>query len=199
MNKEQISSIAQKLFFEKGTKAVSIDDIAKELGMSKKTIYNFFTSKDEIVEYEIDKHINQHTCDISNIKNDSKNAIDELLMIYRMNYEQHNLMKPVFISDIQRHYPLSWKKLENFFGECIPNTISENIKRGQDEGLYRLGINIEFISFLYFKSIFTLIEYFTSQKKLSIAELDKEHLYYHINAIGTPKGIRYLDKIKLDY
>lgn len=196
--KEKISLIARNLFFQNGTKAVSIDDIASELGISKKTIYNHFESKDEIVEYEIDKHIIDHTCDIDSVKSLAKNAIDELIRIYRMNYEQHHQMKPVFISDIRKFYPQSWVKLENFFGECIPNTIADNIRRGQEEGFYRLGINVEFISYMYFKSIFNQIDFFTLQKKYSIVELDKEHLYYHINAIGTKKGIKYLDKIKID-
>jgi TetR/AcrR family transcriptional regulator, cholesterol catabolism regulator len=196
--KDKIACTAEKLFFQLGTKAVCIDDIATELGISKKTIYTCFASKDEIVDFNINKHIEKHTTDLDDIKVLSKNAIEELILIYRSNYEQHVKMKPIFVSDIKKLYPQCWVKLENFFIERIPNTISENLKRGQEEGNYRIDINIELISFLYFRSIFNLIDYFTIQKKYSIADLEKEHLYYHIHAIGTNHGIKYLDSFKLN-
>ena len=113
MNKDIILEFAQSLFYERGTKAVNVDDIAKGLGISKKTIYNFFSSKDEIVEYQIDEHIKHHICDIEAVKVDSQNAINELFLLYKMNCEQHKALKPIFIADIQKYYPSCWKKLEN--------------------------------------------------------------------------------------
>ena len=196
--REKIAYIAQKLFFQSGTKAVSIDDIAHELSIAKKTIYNFFESKDHIVRYLVDTHIERHHKYIDEIKEKSKNAIDELVMIYRMNCDQHETMKPIFISDIKKLYPECWADLESFVGKVVPNCIRENIFRGQQEGFYRENVNADFISYLYFKSIFLQLEYFAIQKKLSIIDLDREHLYYHVHAIGTTKGIKYLEKIKFE-
>lgn len=186
------------MFFQYGIKAVSIDDIAHELGMSKKTIYNFFGSKDEIIDHILDRNIEEYTCSYSGLVSQSKNAIDAIVHIYRMKCEQHDLIKPIFISDVQKYYPRVWEKLKGFYEIHILKTIQENIQRGQQEGLYRENINTDFVSYLYYKNIFSLIDYFSSQKKYSILELDKEYIYYHIHAIGTPKGIKYLDKINLE-
>lgn len=198
MSREAIIKTAEKLFFVRGTKAVSIDDVATELGMSKKTIYTFFASKDDIITSMLDLYMSNHTCDIETILKSSRNAIDELVAIYRLNFEQHTLLKPVFVFDIKKYHPSEWARLELFFSDCVYRTVFQNIERGQKEGLYRENINIDFISHLYFKSIFIIIDYFSIQKKYSIADLDQEHMYYHIHAIGTNKGIKYLDKIQFD-
>lgn len=198
MNKDKISELAQSLFFERGIKAVNMDDIAFALGISKKTIYNFFSSKDEIVAYEIDKHIVNHKIEFEKIFLNSQNAIDELRLIYQMNMRQHRIMKPVFVSDIQKLYQSCWKKLEQFLHEFISKNIASNIQRGHNEGLYKTELNIEFLSHQYYGGILNMIDYFSHQQKYSISDLQKEHIYYHIHGIGTAKGIKYLDKINFE-
>ncbi len=198
MNKESILNISRNLFFERGTKAVNMDDIATALGISKKTIYTHFSSKDEIVECEIDTHISEHACGIEVVKSKSKNAIDELRLIYQMDMETHQKMKPIFVADIQKYYPQCWRKLQDFFKTCVMKTIVENIQRGQGEGLYRTQIDIEFIASQYFHSIFNMVEFFAQQRTRSFGDLEKELMFYHINGIGTPKGIKYLDKINFE-
>lgn len=198
MNKESILELARTLFFERGIKAVNMDDIASALGISKKTIYAHFTSKDEIVECEIDSHISEHSCGIDRVKTLAKNAIDELRLIYQMDMETHRKMKPIFVTDIQKYYPHCWKKLQDFFKTCVLKTIVENMQRGQEEGLYRCTIDIEFIASQYFHSIFNMVDFFAQQRSRSFGELEKELMYYHIHGIGTPKGIKYLDKINFE-
>ncbi|MBL7788738.1 MAG: TetR/AcrR family transcriptional regulator [Chitinophagales bacterium] len=198
MNKESILELARTLFFERGIKAVNMDDIATALGISKKTIYAHFTSKDEIVECEIDSHISEHACGIDRVKTLAKNAIDELRLIYQMDMETHRKMKPIFVADIQKYYPHCWKKLQDFFKTCVLKTIVENMQRGQEEGLYRSTIDVEFIASQYFHSIFNMVDFFAQQRSRSFGELEKELMYYHINGIGTPKGIKYLDKINFE-
>lgn len=198
MNKESILEISRNLFFERGTKAVNMDDIATALGISKKTIYTHFSSKDEIVECEIDTHISDHACSIEVVKSKSKNAIDELRLIYQMDMETHQKMKPIFVADIQKYYPQCWRKLQDFFKTCVMKTIVENMQRGQSEGLYRLSIDVEFIANQYFNSIFNMIDFFAQQRTRSFGDLEKELMFYHINGIGTPKGIKYLDKINFE-
>jgi AcrR family transcriptional regulator len=115
MNKEIILSAARNLFFERGTKSVNMDDIASALGISKKTIYTHFTSKDEIVACELDTHISEHACGVERVKSVSKNAIDELRLIYQMDMESHQKMKPIFVSDIQKVLSRLLEKTAGFF------------------------------------------------------------------------------------
>lgn len=198
MNQEIISEAAQRLFFERGIKAVNVDDIAASLGISKKTIYNHFSSKDEIISFNVDIHLQEHKNSMMSIANQAKNAIEEMLMIYRANLKHHKQMQPIFINDLQKLFPLQWKKMENFFTEIIPTCTKQNIQRGQKEGLYRENINEDLIAFIHLKSIFNLIEFFSTQSKFSLVDLKRQHIFYHIHAIGTPKGIKYLDKLNFD-
>jgi TetR/AcrR family transcriptional regulator, cholesterol catabolism regulator len=196
--KDKIAQKAQTLFFQRGIKAVSIDHIAGELGMSKKTIYTCFASKDEIVSYNIDLHIQENCCDIEANQKTAKNAIEELIGVYHMHYKSHSQTNPIYISDIKKLYPSEWKKMEQHFNEHIPKSIEANIQRGQSEGFYHSNFHPDFIAFLYMRSVISLIEFFSHQKSVSLMELTKEFIFYHIRAIGTTKGINYLSKIKLD-
>lgn len=198
MNKEKILEVSRNLFFERGTKAVNMDDIAAAIGISKKTIYTQFSSKDEIVEAEIDQHISEHSCGIERVKSIAKNAIDELKLIYQMDMETHQKMKPIFVADIQKYYPTCYTKLQDFFKTCVLHTIIENMQRGQNEGLYRLAIDVEFLASQYFHSIFNMVDFFAQQRSRSFGELEKELMYYHIHGIGTTKGIKYLDKLNFE-
>lgn len=196
--KEKIALKAHDLFFQRGTKAVSIEDIASELGISKKTIYNYFSSKDEIIAYNIDFHISENCCIIDSNREKAKNAIEELVGVYHLNYRQHSMMNPIFIADIKKFHSTEWAKLEKFLNNHILMTIGKNIIRGQEEGLYRDDLHRDLITFLYMRNVISLIDFFSSQTKFSIVSLIKEYIYYHIRGIGTDKGIKYLNNINLE-
>lgn len=198
MKKESILVVARNLFFERGTKSVNMDDIASALGISKKTIYQYFPSKDDIVVCELDNHIAEHTEGVEKAKKMAANAIDELRLIYQINMDAHQRMKPIFVADIQKYYPNCWQKLQDFFKTCVFKNIVENIIRGQKEGLYRLTIDVEFIASQYFSSIFNMIDFFAQQRTRSLGDLEKQLMNYHVHGIGTVEGIKYLDNIKFE-
>lgn len=196
--REKIIQTSRDLFFQRGLKSVSVDDLCTELGISKKTIYTQFGSKDEIVSHLVSDHLQHDFEAIQLIRATSKNAINELLAICEFNCVQHKAMNPIFVNDIKKFYPQEWIKIEHFLGSHINTCIAENIKRGQEEGYFRLDIRIDFVTNMYLKGLLSMIEFFSNQQALSFAELDREFMKYHICAIGTTKGINYLSKIKLD-
>jgi AcrR family transcriptional regulator len=191
----KILEVSQKLFFQHGIKAVSVDDICGELGISKKTLYMFFKSKDKIVSELISIHLNQNQQVCFSTKMTTKDAIEELIEIYKFNYERHKLINPIFISDIRKLYPNEWVKMENFLNISIIEVMMDNLKRGQQEGYFRVHLNLNYIAYSYMKSVLNMIEYFSKQEQYSIGELNREFLVYHIRGIGTEKAFKKLSKL----
>lgn len=191
----QISELSKKLFFRKGIKSVSIDDIAHELGMSKKTVYKCIESKEELLDKLVDDYLKEEKLEIEKIINSSQNAIEEIYNIFRYNASNCMNMSNLFIDDLQKNYFSVWKKMENHFYNDIPKTITNNIIRGQKEHLYRMDIQSEYISFIYSKNIYNTLDFFVNQKNISVTELFTFHFNYHIQGIATEKGREILTKI----
>ncbi len=193
--RSQILEYAQKLFFQLGVKAISVDDICGGICISKKTIYKYFESKDKIVAELIDNHIALNSKVCAGFKASTSDAIEELVAIYRYNLENHKLVNPIFISDIRKIYPVEWDRMQNFLNSSIHEVTTENIKRGQEEGLFRYDLNVDYVAFSYTHGIINMLEYFASQEKYSIGELNREYIINHIRGIGTEKALQKLNTI----
>ena len=144
--KDYIISGADKLFCQYGFKSVTMDDIAKNLGVSKKTIYQNFKDKNELINILIrDRIVNQdlqmHKCFV-----ESENAVQELFMSMQdMDYFLAT-MNPMLFYDLQKYHPEAWLKFKAFKEEEIGKTIFNNLERGKREGFYREEINTEIIT-----------------------------------------------------
>jgi AcrR family transcriptional regulator len=192
---DQISEISKKLFFQRGIKSVSVDDIAKELGMSKKTFYKFFESKEVLLDKLVEEHIEKERLEIEKLVLSSKNAIDELYSIYKFNTANCMNMNNIFIDELKKNYFKTWRKLEAHLYNDVPLVIFKNIERGQSEGLYCLYLQKEYIAQLYSKNIFNTLEYFITQNQCAIVQLFQCHFLYHVKGIGTKKGLEELSKV----
>jgi AcrR family transcriptional regulator len=192
---DQISEISKKLFFQKGIKSVSVDDIAKELGISKKTFYKFFTSKEELLDTLVQSHIEKERLEIEKLVISSKNAIDELYNIFKFNTANCMNMGNHFVDELKKNYFKTWRKLEAHLYNDVPQVIFKNLERGQKEGLYCQYLQKEYIAQIYSKNIFNTLEYFVAQHQYSIVQLFQCHFLYHVKGIGTKKGLEELSKI----
>lgn len=125
-----------------------MDDIARELGMSKKTIYQFYQNKAEIV-YEVAKaHFRAEKAQSEAISKAAENAIDEEFRILMWSLQVFQTMAPNLISEVRKYYPQSWQIFEQFQHEHIMCKVRENLDRGIEEGLYRPEIDREVVAHL---------------------------------------------------
>ncbi|GAB1463507.1 TetR/AcrR family transcriptional regulator [Pedobacter sp. UBA4863] len=144
--KDYIINEADKLFCQYGFKSVTMDDIAKHLGISKKTIYLNFKDKNELINILIrDRIVNQdlqmNKCTVA-----SENAIQELYFAMQdMDYFL-NTMNPVLFYDLQKYHQEAWLNFMAFKEKEIGKKIMENLERGIKEGLYREDLNVEIIT-----------------------------------------------------
>ena len=184
-----------ELYMKYGIKSITMDDVAREMGISKKTLYQFVSDKDDLVGKFIDNEIIIRQEEICKCFRIGFNAIEELFEISIFMNKIMRDQNPATEYDLKKYYPHHHQKIVKARREGIYNYILLNLKKGKKEGLYREEMNNEIIARLYLSrsesihinDLFT-IEEFTSIK------LFIELLTYHIRGIATDKGIMILDK-----
>ncbi|MEC4047878.1 TetR/AcrR family transcriptional regulator [Flavobacterium sp. SUN046] len=190
--KEKIIKKATDMFLKLGFKSVTMDDIACEMCISKKTIYKYFHNKEVLIVEATDfVHQNIHVT-IDEIISRNYNAIEENFEIRKMlkSFFQTSDNSPVY--QLKRHYPEIYEKMMDNEIEDCNSMFKQNIEKGITQGLYRSNLDIDNIVQFYYTLVFTIKENTQSES----ASLKKEilALEYHTRAIATPKGIEELEK-----
>jgi len=190
--REKIMSKASDLFMKLGFKSVTMDDIAGEMCISKKTIYKFFSNKEILIE-EITAQIHSEIHEIiGQIVAQDFNAIEENYQIRKMFKEMFQSADTSPVYQLKKHYPSIFEKvMERERNEC--NTLfKNNIEKGIAQGLYRKEIPVETFVKFYYNLIFSVKEQTVSEKEGQNLEL--QILEYHTRAIASLSGIAELEK-----
>lgn len=190
-------SKASDLFLKLGFKSVTMDDIATEMCISKKTIYKYFCNKEILIEESSAKiHAEIHTI-IRNIVSKNHNAIEENFEIRKMFKEMFQALDNSPIYQMKKHYPeIHQKIITREIEEC--NTVfKQNIYKGIEQGLYRKEINLENYMKFYYTLIFGIKESISSEQEGQKIEL--EILEYHTRAMATAEGLLELEKQLQNY
>ena len=192
--KEKILKKAIDLFINFGFKSVTMDDIASEMHISKKTIYTHFANKTKLVEvvtFEALDHIHQG---IDSIKEISTNPIEELYQIkmFVMNYLKNEKVSPQF--QLKKYYPKIYDLLNIKQFEKMNSCVIDSLKKGVETGLFRAEINLDFISRIYFSGTNGIRDINVFPDNL----FDKHYIFesyleYHLRAIVTNKGLNLLN------
>ncbi len=194
--KEKILSKAKELFFKFGLRSVSMDDICRELGISKKTIYLHFDTKDKLIEGGMKQHKEEEVAVMKAIRLNAHNAIDELLRLSQHVAEMLTELTPTLIYDCQKYYREIWTEFETLNNEYIYNDIHSNLKRGVAEGLYRDDFDIDIIAKLYLSLSSSVIDLDTfPSQKYNTRVVFQTYIMYHLKGIATPKGMEILHQL----
>jgi len=196
-NKKE-SDIIQKaleLFNTYGIKSVSMDDISRELGISKKTLYRFVKDKEELVEKSIIYNFKSNEKKIENLIKPSYNAIEELLAIVRFFIEMHQSHSPNMIFDLQKFYPEVFKSFCEVKQKKLNVFYENNFKNGMNEGLYRKDLDVSIVKriIIFLSNIIIDNDIFTI-KEVTSARFIKELYSYHLHGIVSEKGLKLLEK-----
>lgn len=178
-----------------GIKSITMDDVARELSISKKTLYQYVTDKDDLVGKFIENEIELRFEEIYKCFKIGFNAIEEL---FEISFFMNRMMKdqnPTTEYDLKKYYPHHYQKTVKARREGMYKYVLQNLKKGKEEGLYREDMDVEIIAKLYMsRSENTHFnELFTNEEFTSI-KLFIEILTYHIRGIATKKGIIVLEK-----
>jgi AcrR family transcriptional regulator len=185
------------LYSRYGIKSVTMDDLARELGVSKKTLYEHFSDKEEVVRKVIEYMIavQQKVYDTI-INQPGSNAIDELLQISRFISEHLKTVNPSLSYDLKKYYPEVWNDLVQYKSKTVFEQIMANIRKGVNEELFRENLNYEVIAYVYV----VRMELFSpgevpGLEKYSYQEIFRTLFQYHVRGIASEKGRKYLDEL----
>ncbi len=194
---EKILKTSLDLFFKYGIKRVTMDDIAKELGMSKKTIYQYYKEKDDIVNQLCEIEMTKHEKKFEEVYLQSVDPIHEIMLISENIREMLQNVNPMFFLDLQKFHPNSFLKFQSFKEDCAHKDIVRNIKKGKEAGFYRPEIDEEFaakhrlaqIDMLFFGNYFSF-------DKISFTQSHELILDMFVYGICTIKGHKLINEYK---
>lgn len=190
---ERIKAMAKNLFFSYGLKSVSMDDLARRCGVSKKTIYQYYEDKEVLVHAVVMDQIQLHERLVSSCQSIANEAIDEAILWDTQLFGIWTNIHYRFFYEVKKYYPEAWLELE-YYSLKARNFIIGNLEWGKKEGLYRNDINIVLIAELRMQQHICLLRsQFATTQKLSTDRLAKEITMLHLRSITTEKGRLLLD------
>lgn len=189
--KQRIQLAAHQLVMQYGIRSVSMDDIASNLGMSKKTIYQYFKDKDELVEAVVDGVIDTNQCICNTDRQKADNAVHEIFLVMDMMVEMFKTMNPSILFDMQKYHPSAYKKFQIHRNEYLYNICRQNIERGISEELYRPEINVEILARYRVETMLTAFNpEFQRSVKQSLLKIEEEIITHYLFGLVSIKGYK---------
>ena len=186
-----------ELFLQAGIKSVTMDDIAKHLGMSKKTIYQFFKDKSELVLALVKKRLKDDECEMTEMLSKSGNEIEGMINMMKCSEEIFGRANPIVIHDMQKYHPDAWKEFQNFKSGVIVRTMEELLTKGIQQGYIRSEIDVKVLARLrvaqvemgFNTAMFPVNEF-------NVWKVQQQFLEHFNYGICTLKGYKLLDEYK---
>ena len=144
--KERIALKAEELFLQYGIRSVSMDDIANNLAMSKKTLYLYYADKDELVEAVVDRHINAVEGDCLSCRKGATDAIHEIFLTMEHIMEEFSNMNPMLLYDLEKFHFKAYQRFRDYKDKFLLQIIRNNIEWGIKDELYRADLNVDVMS-----------------------------------------------------
>ena len=200
LNDPKLREILEKtveLFYEFGIRNLNMDDISRSLGISKKTLYQYVKSKEDLIEKLFYYDEMRWDIEMSKLKIDEINAIEILLQVSLRVFEEMGRFNPKLKFELKKYYEPIFQQFMIRKQNHIFSQISKNIEKGIAEGLYRSDVNIELIAGLYVRNlVMTHNNDFCFAENITFEEVFQVLFESHIRAISTPEGIAYFEKRK---
>ena len=195
--RDRIKQKADELFRRYGIRSITMDEIANQLGISKKTIYQSFVDKDELVDEVITDLLvyNKERCNRDRFK--AMSAIQEVFLAMEMMDEMFENMNPAILYDLERNHPQTFKKFQHHKHSFLYMVIKENIERGKKEELYRGDINTDIVAKIRLETMMLPFnQEIFPKNKFSLVDLEQQMIEYFLFGIASPKGYKLILKYK---
>ncbi len=193
--KNRIKQKAHDLFMQYGVRSVTMDEIALQMGVSKKTIYQYYADKDELVDAVMVDLIdnNQNCCDSDREK--AKDAIHEVFLAIEMMQEMFANMNPSILFELEKYYPKSFEKFSNHKYNYLGKILNENLQRGITEELYRAEIDIDVLVKVRLESMMMPFnQLIFPHNKYKFIEVETELTTHFLFGLATIKGHKLITK-----
>ena len=198
--KNKIVESAEGLFLKYGIKSVTMDDIAKDLAISKKTIYQFFKDKTEVVNSVARNHLEKERQEIEEIHAKAENIIEELIMMTRCMRDNHMRINPAVFLDLKKYYKSAWQIYLKYKNSVFYQSIVKSLERGIREGYFRKNIDIEILATIRLELIqLSFNDEIFPRDKFNFIEVQNQISDHFINGILTTKGKELLENYNKTY
>ena len=189
---------ARDLMLRNGVKHVTMDDIATQLGMSKKTIYQFYKDKDALVMAVVNFELEEQSLKCQRTQNTADNAVHEMFMLLEDIQQMFKNMNPMTMNEIAKYYPEAFARIQNHKDEFMHQIIKTNLIKGIEQGVYRKEIDPEILSIYRLETSFVP---FNPQlypfSKFDIGKVTLQIIENFIYGVMSLKGIELMEKYKL--
>ena len=193
--KERILLKAEGLFMQFGIRSVSMDDIANHLGMSKKTLYQYYVDKDELVEAVVAAHISDIESDCLDCRTGADDAVHEIFIMMERIMDEFNNMNPMLLYDLEKFHFKAYHRFKEHKNKFLAEVIRKNMEWGIQEELYRDDLNVDVICKFRLESMmipFNVGLY--PPGKYNLASVSEEIIRHFVYGLATVKGHKLIHK-----
>jgi AcrR family transcriptional regulator len=190
--KERILGKAADLFLRYGIRSITMDEIATQLGISKKTIYQFFTDKDDMVSAVIDQEIRKNEEECVQFRQQAENAVHQIFMAQESVEEMLKYTNPLMLYDLEKHHPRAYKRLKEFKYQFLYQVLMDNLRWGMEEGVYRPDLQGDIVVKARIEAAFLVFNpdvYPHSRYKVAEVAFELAILFLHSVATDTGRAL----------
>lgn len=187
--RDNIIKTAEDLFIRYGFKRITMDDIARELAISKKTIYQYFKDKNEIVCSVTTKYLEDEKNQILELEGESENVIEYLVKLSKQLRRHLNTINPIAMEDLRKYFPHGWAIYLQFKRDIFLKSISKILRQGSKEGYFRADIDPEVLAIMRMEQIqMAFDEQLFPRNRFDFLEVQGQFLKLFMAGILTDKG-----------
>jgi AcrR family transcriptional regulator len=195
---DRILNKARELMFQTGVKHVTMDDLATQLGISKKTIYQYYKDKDALVSSVVENELANHALICNQSMQAADNAVHEIFLLMTVIQEMFNRMNPLALFEIEKYYPLAFEKIKNHKDDFIFSMISANLEKGIEEGLYRKDVDVTILSkYRLETSLIPFNIHVFHPSKFDMLKVNLQIIEHFVYGVATLEGHKLMDAYKL--
>ena len=185
------------MFFRHGIKMITMDDIATSLKISKKTIYNYYRDKAQLVQSFTDLEIQNQEAEMNDISAKSNDAINEIMNVMTHLSNFFKRVNPAVFYDLQKYHPQSWNSFRKFKEKALIGFVENNLRNGIHQNLYRRELKVKILARLRIEEVemgFNPVVF--PQDRFSISEVQLALIDHYLHGIVTLKGYKLIEKYK---
>ncbi|MBX5439878.1 MAG: TetR/AcrR family transcriptional regulator, partial [Thermoflavifilum sp.] len=197
---ERVLTVSRRLFQTYGLRTMTVDEIARHLGMSKRTLYQLFRDKNELVRMVVKQFIGEMQTQCELIRKDARDAIHETFQMFQYLDGIFRNLNPVVFVEMQRYHPDAFMLFDQHQQTYIKQLIIHNLKRGIQEGYYRADIHVEVIARFRLESgLMPLRQEIFPKDQFPLHEVQQELMLHYLYGIATIKGYQLIQQYRQQF
>jgi AcrR family transcriptional regulator len=188
---------ARDLMLQTGLRQVTMDDLAQELGISKKTIYQYYKDKDDLVKAVVNLELKNHQTSCVACEAKAENAIHEMFLVMENMKAMTQTMNPNSMMELEKHFPAAFEIIKNHKDEFLFSLIKQNLNKGIKEGCYRGDLDIDIVSKFRLETVFIPFNlHLFPLSKFNSIEVHTQLMEHFVYGLMTIKGHELMDRYK---